>query len=121
MRIVPRNVEFTAAMASAPPSLGRTKTGPGMVLDIRARRLDRLSHDHRSRRRRTTGAGDPLSRGTASSGDSTIDFPRVARWSASDEMTATLAGGAASRSIFLSQEFLDDFEVSGMQPEPRGR
>ena len=46
-----------------------------------------------------------------------MEHPRFARWEASDELHARLAGGA-QRTLMLSDTFSAAFEISDIQPTP---
>ncbi|HEY9550390.1 MAG TPA: hypothetical protein VIR45_12895 [Kiloniellaceae bacterium] len=65
-----------------------------------------------------TGAGGPLSRQVAVTEHGRIDYPRIARWQASDELTVEFAASSGLRSLRLSPEFARSFQVESVQPMP---
>lgn len=65
-----------------------------------------------------TGAGGPISRQMAVTEPGRIDYPRIARWQASDELTVEFAATAGPRRLRLSPEFARSFQVEGVQPTP---
>lgn len=65
-----------------------------------------------------TGAGGPLSRGSAQFAAGVIDHPRVARWNAAEEFRVRLGAGAAEREIVLSTAFADHFQIEDVRPAP---
>lgn len=65
-----------------------------------------------------TGAGGPISRQLAATEGDRMDYPRVARWQASDDLTVEFAARAGPRSLRLSPEFARSFQVESVQPTP---
>ncbi|WEX09578.1 hypothetical protein [Chelativorans sp. AA-79] len=65
-----------------------------------------------------TGSGGYFSRITAALPTGKADYPRVARWEASDEMRASFAGGADTHRLILDPVLFEYFEIQGIQPEP---
>lgn len=65
-----------------------------------------------------TGGGGPLSRGEAELGAGSLDYPRIARWQAVDELTVRFAAGGAERSLTLSPRFAESFALESALPEP---
>lgn len=66
-----------------------------------------------------TGSGGPLSRASASGPGGEVDYPRVARWDASDDIRITLpASGARTAHVEIDRAFSDVFEVEVIQPVP---
>ena len=65
------------------------------------------------------GSGGPFSRGATFVGESRINHPLTARWEAGDELSVRLAGSAGERSLTLSSDFAEAFEIEDMQPSPQ--
>lgn len=66
-----------------------------------------------------TGAGGPLSRGHVQVGETTIDYPRIARWQSADEATIRFAADmTGSVDVLLSTSFAEAFDVETMMPRP---
>lgn len=66
-----------------------------------------------------TGLGGPLSQGSAAGPTGDLEFPRWSRWQADDHMrVGLLPTGKDMRTISLSQEFTDQFEVVDIEPRP---
>lgn len=66
-----------------------------------------------------TGAGGLLSRAEATAPGATLDYPRVTRWQASDDMRLTLAPrGADQATIMIGASFFDIFEIEEIHPAP---
>jgi hypothetical protein len=68
-----------------------------------------------------TGVGGPFARATEVSAAGAIDYPRVARWEADDSLVVTFAPSTqGGRTVSLSREFLDLFEIVDIEPHPAG-
>ncbi len=66
-----------------------------------------------------TGAGGPLAHAHAETPHGTIDYPRVARWQATDDMVIRLAPSAGARQqVELDRRFVENFEIVSIQPQP---
>lgn len=65
-----------------------------------------------------TGSGGPLSRAQVALEGGTIDYPRIARWEAADEVIVRFAPGAEQHRLTLSSGFADALQIEGIQPEP---
>jgi len=66
-----------------------------------------------------TGGGGPLSRATASGDAGTVDYPRVARWEASDALRIILPESANRQvRIDIGSAFSEVFELEDIQPQP---
>jgi len=65
-----------------------------------------------------TGSGGPLSKVTVGFPAGEAEYPRVARWEASDELLVRFNSGAETRRLALDHSFFEYFEVEGVQPEP---
>lgn len=65
-----------------------------------------------------TGSGGPLSRQTVALEGGSIDYPRISRWEAADEVVVRFAPGADRHRLMLSSSFADALQVEGIQPEP---
>ena len=66
-----------------------------------------------------TGAGGHLGRGNLTFRNGELDFPRVARWAASDEIRVRFDAGGDAHSLSFGSVFYDYFEVEAVQPEPQ--
>lgn len=67
-----------------------------------------------------TGAGGPFSRGSTTLEGGEVDYPRIARWASSDEMTVRLGNGTGERTLQLSNSFARSFQIESIQPQPVG-
>lgn len=66
-----------------------------------------------------TGMGGPLASARAELGGGTIDYPRITRWQADDQLEVRLAPSAPSRvDLTLSPQFVQLFSINSIQPEP---
>jgi hypothetical protein len=66
-----------------------------------------------------TGMGGPRSSAKAELGGGTIQYPRITRWQADDQLQVRLAPGSpADVELTLSREFVQLFAISSIQPEP---
>lgn len=66
-----------------------------------------------------TGSGGPLAHATAEAAGVSIEYPRVTRWEASDEIVLRFpAGGPRERSVTLGPEFAEHFQIEDIQPAP---
>lgn len=65
-----------------------------------------------------TGAGGPLSRSLVPLGDGAIDYPRIARWQAAEQLVLRLAPGPEQRTLRLSPDFTGTLQVDSIYPEP---
>lgn len=65
-----------------------------------------------------TGSGGPLSHGEATLGAGSLEFPRIARWQAADDMTVTFPAGSGERSLSLGRQFAEGFGLDDVQPAP---
>lgn len=65
-----------------------------------------------------TGSGGFLARQVATFDNGSVEVPRFSRWEASDTLNATLAGGGEERSLTLSPEFFQTFQVEDIDPPP---
>lgn len=66
-----------------------------------------------------TGAGGVFSRASMSLPGGTVDYPRVARWQASDHISVSFTPGAAERQVTLSPDLLDKVDVDHVVPPPK--
>jgi hypothetical protein len=65
-----------------------------------------------------TGSGGPLSRAEVTLGTGAIEYPRIARWQAADDMTVTFSAGTGERSLTLGRAFAKSFGIEDVQPAP---
>lgn len=66
-----------------------------------------------------TGMGGPLASAKAELGGGTIDYPRITRWQADDQMQVRIAPPSPGEvQLTLSREFVQLFTISSIQPEP---
>ncbi len=66
-----------------------------------------------------TGAGGPLAHATVQTPYGSIEYPRVARWQATDDMIVRLSPTAgAIADIELDRRFVENFEIVSIQPGP---
>lgn len=66
-----------------------------------------------------TGMGGPLASARAELGGGTIDYPRITRWQADDQMQVRIAPASpAEVELTLSREFVQLFSIGSIQPEP---
>lgn len=66
-----------------------------------------------------TGGGGMLSRATAKNALGEIDYPRIARWQAANEMTLRLPGGASREAdLELDGTFARLFSIEEVVPSP---
>ena len=65
-----------------------------------------------------TGSGGVFSHSLASLEGGEMDYPRIARWAASDEMTVRLDQGSGERTLLLSNGFARSFQIESVQPQP---
>lgn len=67
-----------------------------------------------------TGQGGPLQRAALRGETGEIDYPRVTRWEASDEIRLTLEGGPgrAQAVVETDRRFSETFEIEDIQPAP---
>lgn len=66
-----------------------------------------------------TGGGGPLTRATAETGEATIDYPRIARWQAAEEMKVTFTGLRGEAQVTLPEDFIEIYTVEAITPQPR--
>lgn len=66
-----------------------------------------------------TGGGGPLAQATVETPAGTIDYPRVSRWQAADSMTVRFGRHVDDETLELAPAFLETYEVTSIQPEPR--
>ncbi|MFZ5718059.1 MAG: hypothetical protein ACOY5Y_01190 [Pseudomonadota bacterium] len=65
-----------------------------------------------------TGAGGPFASGRAQGAGGTVDFPRVARWAAPDELSVRFAGPGSTGTVEVDRALFEVFGVEGIQPRP---
>lgn len=65
-----------------------------------------------------TGGGGMLSHSTVQLQAGTIDYPRLSRWEATDELTATFATAGDEHRLSLSKPFSTFYQIEDIQPEP---
>lgn len=66
-----------------------------------------------------TGANGPAASGQANAAGATIDYPRIARWQASDTMSIEFAPDAQGRvEVLLPAEFSEIFAIESVTPQP---
>lgn len=66
-----------------------------------------------------TGMGGPLASARAELGGGTIDYPRITRWQADDQLQVRVSPTSpADVELTLSPEFVQLFAISSIQPEP---
>ena len=66
-----------------------------------------------------TGMGGPLASARAELGGGTIDYPRITRWQADDQMQVRISPASPTDvELTLSREFVQLFTISSIQPEP---
>lgn len=66
-----------------------------------------------------TGSGGPLAHELVETPAGSIEYPRIARWQAADQMTIRLPASAVGPvEIELSDAFIQAFAVETVQPEP---
>jgi hypothetical protein len=65
-----------------------------------------------------TGAGGPFAHASLSLPSGTIDYPRVARWQASDQIRVSFAPGPSQRRVTLSPALLGKVDVDHVVPSP---
>lgn len=67
-----------------------------------------------------TGMGGPLASAKAKLGGGTIEYPRITRWQADDQLEVRLdPTSAGSTELTLSPQFVQLFAISSIQPEPK--
>lgn len=66
-----------------------------------------------------TGGGGPLAQAIVETAAGSIEYPRVSRWQAADSMIVRFAPGAADGALEFEPVFIETFEVTSIQPEPR--
>jgi hypothetical protein len=66
-----------------------------------------------------TGGGGVAAHGEAAIADGSVEYPRVSRWQGVDDLIVRLDAGAdAALVVELNSNFVEAFEVTGVQPEP---
>lgn len=65
-----------------------------------------------------TGRGGPFAGATVQSAESSVDYPRVTRWEAPDEVQVHFGGGAEEGVVEIAESFFDVFAVTSIQPAP---
>ncbi|WP_309084295.1 hypothetical protein [Chelativorans sp.] len=65
-----------------------------------------------------TGSGGYFSKAEAAFPAGQIEYPRVARWEASDEVSVSFNGGADRHRLTFDHTFFEYFEAEGIHPEP---
>jgi hypothetical protein len=67
-----------------------------------------------------TGMGGPLASAKAKLGGGTIEYPRITRWQADDQLEVRLdPTSAGNAELTLSPQFVQLFAISSIQPEPK--
>lgn len=66
-----------------------------------------------------TGGGGYLAQGTVQIGGAQVEYPRVARWQAADELRIAFPAGAELHRLTLGGAFLDHYAVETATPAPR--
>ena len=66
-----------------------------------------------------TGRGGVAHHREAALGAGRIEFPRVTRWGAADDVTVTFAGPGTEHVLHLGTGFVDAFEIEAVVPAPR--
>lgn len=64
------------------------------------------------------GAGGPFSEARQSFGAAAVDYPRVTRWLANDELRVVFGAGGGSRTLTLGTGFAEHFAIDSVQPLP---
>jgi hypothetical protein len=64
------------------------------------------------------GDGGAFARGGATIPGATLDYPRMARWEASDTFFVRFDAGPRQRTLILSPEFAEHFEIEDVYPSP---
>lgn len=66
-----------------------------------------------------TGMGGPLASARAELGGGTIDYPRITRWQADDQLQVSISPASlADVELTLSRDFVQLFAIESIQPEP---
>lgn len=65
-----------------------------------------------------TGAGGPFGSGRVAGPSGSVDYPRVARWAAANEMSVRFAGAGTTGVVEVDQAFFEVFGIEGIQPSP---
>lgn len=66
-----------------------------------------------------TGMGGPLASARAELGGGTIDYPRITRWQADDQLQVRISPASpADVELTLSRDLVQLFAISSIQPEP---
>lgn len=65
-----------------------------------------------------TGGGGPLSHGHMAMAGGTVEYPRIARWQASEELIVEFGAGEGPRTVTLSSSFTEQFQIESIQPRP---
>lgn len=66
-----------------------------------------------------TGSGGVLSQGRSESAFGVLEYPRVSRWQAVDQMRIEFAPSVGAQAeVALDRSFVGVFEITGIHPEP---
>lgn len=65
-----------------------------------------------------TGAGGPLAKGEATSGEVAVDYPRVTRVSLAETLTVRFPAEGPTRRLTLAEPFPERFDIETIRPEP---
>lgn len=67
-----------------------------------------------------TGMGGPLASASADLGGGTIEYPRITRWQADDQLQVRVEPASTGNvELTLSPQFVQTFAISSIQPEPK--
>lgn len=65
-----------------------------------------------------TGAGGPLAKDAATSGDAAVEYPRATRISLAETLTERFPAESPSRTLTLAEPFPERFDIETIRPEP---
>lgn len=65
-----------------------------------------------------TGAGGPFASSRLVGASGSLDYPRVARWAAANELSVRFSGPASTGTVEVDRAFFEVFGVDGIQPSP---
>lgn len=65
-----------------------------------------------------TGSGGPVSHARVAMAGGTVEYPRIARWQASEDITIKFAAAEGPRTVILGSSFAEQFQIESVQPRP---
>lgn len=66
-----------------------------------------------------TGSGGPLATARVETPGGSIDYPRIARWQSTDQVTVNLPPGSSGNvDVEIERSFADLFAIQSVEPEP---